>query len=34
MLIGAHARAEGSTVVTSNSREFSRMPGIRVENRV
>jgi tRNA(fMet)-specific endonuclease VapC len=34
MLIGAHARAEGMTVVTNNSREFSRMPGIRIENWV
>jgi tRNA(fMet)-specific endonuclease VapC len=32
MLIGAHARSEGLTVVTNNSREFERMPGIRVEN--
>jgi tRNA(fMet)-specific endonuclease VapC len=32
MLIGAHARSEGLTVVTNNSREFEHMPGIRVEN--
>ena len=32
MLIGAHARAEGLTVVTNNVREFARMPGVRVEN--
>jgi tRNA(fMet)-specific endonuclease VapC len=32
LLIGAHARSEGLTVVTNNSREFRRMPGIRVEN--
>ncbi len=32
MLIGAHARAEGLTVVTNNAREFRRLPGVRVEN--
>lgn len=32
MLIGAHARAEGLTLVTNNVREFRRMPGLRVEN--
>jgi tRNA(fMet)-specific endonuclease VapC len=32
MLIGAHARSEGLTVVTNNVREFARMPGLRVEN--
>ena len=32
MLIGAHARSEGLIVVTNNTREFSRMPGMRVEN--
>ncbi|HLI14166.1 MAG TPA: type II toxin-antitoxin system VapC family toxin [Alphaproteobacteria bacterium] len=32
MLIGAHARAEGLTVVTNNAREFQRLPGLRVEN--
>jgi tRNA(fMet)-specific endonuclease VapC len=32
MLIGAHARAEGLTLVTNNLREFWRMPGLRVEN--
>jgi tRNA(fMet)-specific endonuclease VapC len=32
LLIGAHARAEGLTVVTNNTREFERMPGVRVEN--
>jgi tRNA(fMet)-specific endonuclease VapC len=31
--IGGHARSEGLTVVT-NMPEFSRMPGIRVENWV
>lgn len=34
MLIGAHARAEGLTLVTNNMREFERMPGLRVENWV
>jgi tRNA(fMet)-specific endonuclease VapC len=34
MLIGAHARAEGLTVVTNNTREFRRVPGLRVENWV
>ena len=32
MLIGGHARSEGLTVVTNNEREFSRMPGVRIEN--
>ena len=34
MLIGAHARAEGLTLVTNNSREFRRIPGLLVENWV
>jgi tRNA(fMet)-specific endonuclease VapC len=34
MLIGAHARSEGLVVVTNNTREFARMPGLRVENWV
>jgi tRNA(fMet)-specific endonuclease VapC len=34
MLIAAHARAEGLIVVTNNTREFARMPGLRVENWV
>jgi tRNA(fMet)-specific endonuclease VapC len=34
MLIGAHARSEGLTIVTNNTREFERMPGLRVENWV
>jgi tRNA(fMet)-specific endonuclease VapC len=34
MLIGAHARAEGLTIVTNNTREFRRLPGVRVENWV
>ena len=32
MLIGAHARAEGLSVVTNNAREFRRLPGVLVEN--
>lgn len=32
MLIGAHARAEGLTVVTNNVREFQRLPDLRIEN--
>ncbi|MFM9863747.1 MAG: type II toxin-antitoxin system VapC family toxin [Micropepsaceae bacterium] len=32
MQIAAHARSEGLIVVTNNLREFSRMPGVRVEN--
>ncbi len=32
MQIGAHARSEGLIIVTNNVREFSRMPGLRVEN--
>jgi tRNA(fMet)-specific endonuclease VapC len=32
MLIGAHARSEGLTLVTNNVREFQRMPGLTVEN--
>lgn len=34
MLIGAHARSEGLTVVTNNLRELARMPGLRTENWV
>jgi tRNA(fMet)-specific endonuclease VapC len=34
MQIGGHARSEGLIIVTNNTREFSRMPGIRVENWV
>lgn len=34
MLIAAHARAEGLTVVTNNMREFKRVPGLQVENWV
>ena len=34
MQIGGHARGEGLILVTNNMREFSRMPGLRVENWV
>ena len=34
LLIGAHARSEGLTLVTNNRREFDRMPGLLVENWV
>ena len=32
LLIAAHARALGHVVVTDNVREFSRVPGLTVEN--
>lgn len=32
LLIAAHALALDITVVTANTREFSRVPGLRVEN--
>jgi tRNA(fMet)-specific endonuclease VapC len=32
--LAAHALAEGWTLVTNNSREFIRVPGLRVENWV
>ena len=32
LLIAAHARAAGLTVVTGNEREFGRVPGLGVEN--
>jgi tRNA(fMet)-specific endonuclease VapC len=32
MLIGGHARSGGLILVTNNMREFSRMPGLQVEN--
>ena len=32
MLIAAHARHIGATVVTNNEREFRRVPGLAVEN--
>ena len=32
LLIAAHARALGRVLVTNNEREFSRVPGLAVEN--
>ena len=32
MLIAAHALAENMTIVTDNVREFSRVPGLHIEN--
>ncbi len=32
LLIAAHARSLGLTLVTNNIREFSRVPGLLVEN--
>jgi tRNA(fMet)-specific endonuclease VapC len=32
LLIAAHARATGATVVTNNSNEFKRVSGLKVEN--
>lgn len=32
LLIAAHALATGLVVVTANAREFSRVPGLGVEN--
>jgi tRNA(fMet)-specific endonuclease VapC len=32
MLIAAHARHLGATVVTNNEREFRRVPGLSVQN--
>jgi tRNA(fMet)-specific endonuclease VapC len=32
LLIAAHARASGATVVTNNSGEFKRVGGLKVEN--
>lgn len=34
MLIAAHARALGLTVVTNNTKEFERIPGLELENWV
>jgi len=34
MMIAAHARAEGLTLVTNNTREFDRVEGLKVENWV
>lgn len=32
MLIAAHARCLGLTLVTNNTREFQRVPGLKIEN--
>ena len=32
LLIAAHTRSRGLTVVTHNTREFGRVPGLRVED--
>ena len=32
MLIAAHARSEGLVLITNNSREFERVPGLRLDN--
>ena len=32
MLIAAHARCLGLTLVTNNTREFTRVPGLKIEN--
>lgn len=32
--LAAHARAEGWTLVSNNTREFARVPGLRLENWV
>ena len=32
LLIAAHARTSGATVVTANTNEFKRIPGLKVEN--
>lgn len=32
LLIAAHAHALGLTLVTDNTREFSRLPGLKLEN--
>jgi len=34
LLIASHAKALGVTVVTNNTREFARVPGLKVENWV
>jgi tRNA(fMet)-specific endonuclease VapC len=32
LFIAAHARSLGMTLVTNNTREFHRVPGLTVEN--
>ena len=32
LFIAAHARSRGLTLVTHNTREFKRVPGLRVED--
>lgn len=32
MMIAGHARAEGLILVTNNTKEFERVPGLRLEN--
>jgi len=32
--IAAHARFQGLTLITNNTREFSRVPGLQIENWV
>lgn len=32
LFIAAHARCEGRVLVTNNTREFSRVPGLQIEN--
>ena len=32
LLIAAHARSRGATLVTNNEREFGRVPDLRIEN--
>ena len=34
MLIGAHAKSQGMTLVTNNIGEFNRIKGLKVENWV
>jgi len=34
MMIAGHARAKGLILVTNNTREFERVPGLRIENWV
>jgi tRNA(fMet)-specific endonuclease VapC len=34
MLIAAHALSHGLSVVTENAREFARVPGLPIENRL